>query len=116
MAILKEATALKKGYRSTGIAERRLHDIHPRLDKIRKAGFKAVLVSWNGGGGYSVYTEPKYHYSESIKNIQMCLGNIPYRKQVLIAELKQNLSELKTEEENLRKSLSDFREKLAATT
>jgi hypothetical protein len=76
---MNEQTARNKGLQYTGIYERNTESLKPRLEEIRKAGYKAYIVTVPDspysrssciGTGYSVYTEPRYQADNAAKTSQ----------------------------------------------
>jgi hypothetical protein len=115
--LLTEKTAKQRGYTWTAIYGRRLQEIQDRCDKIKEQGFKAIVVRVPDnplsrgpiGEGYSVYAEPLYNMTKTLKEYEERLARFPDERQYHTKEYTKKIDEINALED-------DFRQRVARLT
>jgi hypothetical protein len=107
-----------KGLVYTGISERLLHDIKPRLDELKSKGYTAYLAQWDkdplsrsSGGGWSIFAEIRWALDEEEKRITKELNELPARRKLHQMELERELKELDAREMELNSQMAGIRVK-----
>lgn len=100
----------------TGISERHLEIISPRLKEIRAKGYTAYIARWAptqcGGTGYSIFAEKKWLLDREIARLTKELNEMPARQRDALQSYQATLAELARQEDNLRMSLADYKSRL----
>jgi 16S rRNA C1402 N4-methylase RsmH len=105
-----------KHYRFTGSYSHYKEDQKEEALKIRKQGFKAVVVdiptskySWDTKiMGYSVYAEKKYFDYQNKISAEKELQNIPKQKEQLKKEYEEKLNKIIEREEYLKSLIEKY--------
>jgi hypothetical protein len=110
-----ERQAENKGYMFTGDFSHDKEEIKDRAEKIRKDGYKAMVVSkppdplsrGHHGTGYSVYAERKFFIDRAIAGLERSLATFPKQfeemKQRHEREIRELTEEKERREERLKK-------------
>lgn len=110
--------AEERGYRFTGIYNFNKEETKAR--KVEYKGFKTLLVfapsskysRGGGGGGWSIYVEPKYFTMKLIKELEEKINYEKTELELLEKEYLKKIDEVKNKAIENRKLLLEMNEKL----
>lgn len=103
---MNETTAKQNGLNFTGIYARSSDEVKPRLEEIRKQGYKAYIVTIKDSlhsrsacisQGYAVYTEPSYQQDAQAVKYRNSIAAHPVAVQRLRDEFAAKLAAQITE-------------------
>jgi prefoldin subunit 5 len=106
---MNEQQAREKGYEYTGYYERFKDKLTDKLEAIRKAGFKAVIVTVPDspysrgivGVGYAIYVEHRYNVVRTITELEKRIQQIDSRKAYAFEEYQKALIQIEKEEKDM---------------
>jgi len=98
---MNKEQAAKRGYEFTGIYERDKSGVQVRLNKIRKDGYKAALVTVPDdplsrgciGRGYSIYAEARYRLDDLAKTHREQIAQFPARILRITEQFSREIAE-----------------------
>lgn len=114
---MRKETAIKRGFRYTGISSSRYEEVMTRHKELKAKGYRCLFVSeppnplsrGSHGFFYSVYAEQQYFTDRKIIALQKQLSNIPNRRADAIIKHTKFLQDLEDEANRLLGELSDLR-------
>jgi len=111
---MNERIAIERGYSFTGHYEFLKDNLKSPLEKIRKQGYKAVVVTnssyeFRGAvrhGGYSIYADQRYFTDRQKAEATSRLSRIQSRRILALKNYHEELAKIKEDEVHLLSILS----------
>ena len=116
---MTEQIARQNGYSFTGHYKRSKDEVQPRLQELKKKGYKAVICTVPDsplsrgtiGRGYSIFAEERYFVDQQIEDTKKKLDAIDSRKQGALRRYNEEIAKIDNEQEELKELLNKLQSK-----